>query len=104
LAYGIVNTLTPGSPFAVQGEASKIKIGFTVAEEPEWPSKTIGICTVKKAHAQTVAELIEQTKLDGGFRLRVESVTQHDTEIGGEECVTFKAKVVARYGTVISVK
>ena len=104
LTYGIVNISTPGEPFAVRGEAGKIKIGFSLAEEPEWASKTIAICTVKKDRAQAVAELLEKTRFDGGFRLRVESIAQHDAEIGAEECVTFTAKVVARYGTVISVK
>ena len=102
--YGIVNVLTPGMPFAVSGEATKIKIGFSCASEPTWGAKTLAICTVKKAHADATMNLLKGVKFDGGYSLSVDSITPVSCEIGEEDCVTFVAKIVSRYGMVISVR
>lgn len=100
--YGIVNVLTPGMPFAVSGEATKIKIGFSCASEPTWGTKTLAICTVKKEHADAVESLLQKVKFNGGFRLSIASIDPVAVVMNGEECVTFMAKVVSRFGTVIS--
>ena len=100
--YGIVNTLTPGTPFAVSREATKIKIGFSCASEPTWGTKTLAICTVKKEYADAVGSLLQKVKFDGGVPLSVASITPVPVVMDSEECVTFMAKVVSRFGTVIS--
>jgi hypothetical protein len=102
--YGIVNVLTPGMPFAVSGEATKIKVGFSCASEPTWGAKTLAVCTVKKEHADATMNLLKGVKFDGGYPLSVDPITPVSCEIGGEDCVTFVAKIVSRYGMVISVR
>ena len=100
--YGIVNVLAPEMPFAVSGEATKIKVGFSCTSEPAWGSKTLAVCTVKKAYADAVGSLLQKVKFDGGFRLSIASITPVPVVMDGVECVTFMAKVVSRFGTVIS--
>ena len=101
--YGIVNTLTPGTPFSATGEALKIKVGFTCAAEPSWSSREIAVCTVKAADAGAVAALLEKTRVDSGYRLRIGSIETVPVTLGDEECVTLKATVYSRRGIVITI-
>ena len=99
--YGIVNVLTPGSPFAVSGSATKVKVGFTCAEKPSWPSREIAICTVKASEADAVAALLEKTAVDSGCKLKIESITPVPVVLDEVSCVTLKANVSAQRGLCI---
>lgn len=96
--YGLVNVLTPGSPFAVSGEATKIKVGFTCAEKPSWTSREIAICTVKASDADAVAALLERTTVESGCKLKIESITPVPVTLDDVSCVTLKADVSAQRG------
>lgn len=99
--YGIVNVLTPGAPFGVSGSATKVKVGFTCAEKPSWPSREIAICTVKASEADAVAALLEKTAVDSGCKLKIESITPVPVVLDEVSCVTLKANVSAQRGLCI---
>ena len=96
--YGIVNTLTPGTSFAVSGSAAKIKVGFTCAEKPAWTSREIAICTVKASEAGAVAALLEKTEVESGCKLKLESITPVPVMLDDVSCVTLRADVSAQRG------
>lgn len=101
--YGIVNILTPGMPFAVDGEASKINVGFTCADEPSWSKKTLAICTVKATAADAVEALLKDVRITGRKTI-IEAISCQDVMIGDVACVTFKAAVTTSRGMTILIK
>ena len=104
-SYGIVNIFTPGTPFAVSGEASKVKIGFTCAEKPSWVTRDIAICTVKAAQADAVQALLERTtQTSENAKIKIDSIVQVPVTLDDESCVTIKATVSAQRGMLIMVK
>ena len=105
-AYGIINTLTPGTPFSAAGGASKIKVGFTCSAKPPWVSREVAICTVKAAEADAVAALLEKTAVvsECGCRLRIESITTVPAVLNGESYATVKANVSAQRGCCVVVR
>ena len=102
--YGIVNVLTPGAPFAVSGSAAKVKVGFTCAEKPLWPSREIAICTVKASEADAVAAILEKITVQSGCKLKIESITPVPVTLDDVSCVTFMANVSAQRGFCVILK
>ena len=98
--YGIINTLAPETPFAVSGDAVKVKVAFVCAAKPSWTSREIAICTVKAAEAEATAALLENAAVvsGDGLKLKIESVRPVPVTIDDVSCVTLKATVSAQRG------
>ena len=102
--YGLIDTLTPGTPFAVGGTATKVAFAVTVAEKPEWEEKEVALCTVKATDAEAVAAVIRGAKVDNVGKVRIRSIEPVQTLLDGVECVTFKATVTGPQGVMMLVR
>ena len=102
--YGLIDTLTPGTPFAVGGTASKVNFAVTVPEKPEWDEKEVALCTVKATDSAAVEEVLGFASVDNPGKVRIRSIEPVPVTLGGVECVTFKATVTGPQGTMILVK
>ncbi|MDD4017229.1 MAG: hypothetical protein PHV28_04720 [Kiritimatiellae bacterium] len=104
IQYGIIDILTPGTPFAVGGDAATINVAFTCGDEPEWSKKTLAICTVKAAAADAVEALLKGVRIGGSPSAIIESISRQNVTLGDADCVTFKAYVTTGGGMVILLK
>ena len=99
-----IDTLTPGTPFAVGGAATKVAFAVTVAEKPEWEEKEVALCTVKATDAEAVAAVIRGARVDNVGKVRIRSIEPVPTLLDGVECVTFKATVTGPQGVMMLVR
>ena len=102
--YGLIDTLTPGTPFAVGGTASKVKFAVTVPEKPAWDEKTVALCTVKATDSAAVEEVLGFASVDNPGKVRIRSIEPVRTVLDGVECVTFKATVTGPHGLMMLVR
>lgn len=102
--YGLIDTLTPGTPFAVGGTASKVKFAVTVPEKPAWDEKTVALCTVKATDSAAVEEVLGFASVDNPGKVRIRSIEPVRTVLDGVECVTFKATVTGPQGLMMLVR
>ena len=99
--YGLIDTLTPGTPFAVGGTATKVAFAVTVAEKPAWEEKEVALCTVKATDAEAVAAVISRGRIDNVGAVRIRSIEPVQTVLDNVECVTFKATVTGPQGLMM---
>jgi len=103
-AYGIINILTPGTPFAVRESATTLNVALKVADEPAWRKKTVGICTVKAADADSVGAILNAATIDNLSEIVIVAMTAENTTIDEVPCVTFKASVAGKRRLILKVK
>jgi hypothetical protein len=103
-AYGIINILTPGTPFAVRESATKLNVAFTVAAKPAWKERTIAVCTVKVSDADSVGSILNAAVIDNPGEIVIVAITTESTTINEVPCVTFKASVAGKRRLILKVK
>ena len=87
-AYGIVNILTPGAPFAVDGTAEKVVVDLALAANDAGADE-VPVVTVKATDADSVDALLKVRLTRGDGREHTLATSRKPVTIGETACVTF---------------
>lgn len=101
--YGVVNVLTPGTPFA-GASGAKLKIAFTCEQAPAWIDRELAVCTVAADKADDIENALELVDYRSAKKLRCNGLRRESTVVGGVNCVTFKTTVTSQSGALLIVK
>lgn len=101
--YGVVNVLTPGTPFA-GASGAKLKIAFTCEQAPAWIDRELAVCTVAADKADDVEDALELVNYRSAKKLRCNGLRRESTMVGGVNCVTFKTTVTSQSGILLIVR
>ena len=101
-AYGMLDTLTPGTPFAAGSGADKVFVDLVLPENYAG-AKAVPVATVKAAAADAAESVLAVRMPADGGQMRALAKSRKFVAVGGEQCVTFTVDTGIR-GLFLSIR